>query len=112
METAYLSLAQQLIETGHPTSIATHDAALIEKIRTLHAANLTSGNIEFEMLLGLGAGLLDALHSDGLRTREYVIFGGEWWLYVLNRIAEDPERVFEAITAAGLSAPRQSTERL
>lgn len=114
LETAYLSLAQQLIETGHPASIATHDAALTEKIRTRHAADLTSGNVEFEMLLGLGPGLLDALHSDGLRTREYVIFGGEWWLYVLNRIAEDPERVFEAITAAGLSAPRHapSAERL
>jgi proline dehydrogenase len=42
-------------------------------------------------------GLLDRLHGEGYRTREYVIFGGEWWLYVLNRIAEQPERVLTAI---------------
>jgi proline dehydrogenase len=33
------------------------------------------------MLLGLGTDLLDRLHRDGYRAREYVIFGGEWWLY-------------------------------
>ncbi|MGW4278086.1 MFS transporter, partial [Streptomyces seoulensis] len=25
-------------------------------------------------------------------TREYIVFGTEWWLYVCNRIAEDPQR--------------------
>ena len=49
------------------------------------------------MLLGLGTDLLDQLHHDGYRTREYVIFGGDWWLYVLNRIAEDPTRVITAL---------------
>jgi len=29
----------------------------------------------------------------GYATDEYVIFGGEWWLYVLSRIAEQPHRV-------------------
>ena len=45
----------------------------------------------------MGTGLLDRLHGEGYRTREYVIFGGEWWLYVLNRIAEQPERVLTAL---------------
>lgn len=39
----------------------------------------------------------DRLHGEGYRTREYVIFGGEWWLYALNRIAEQPERVITAL---------------
>jgi len=26
-----------------------------------------------------------------------VIFGGGWWLYILNRIAEQPERVLTAL---------------
>jgi len=47
--------------------------------------------------MGLGTGLLDRLHGERYRTREYVIFGGEWWLYVLNRIAEQPERVLTAL---------------
>ena len=49
------------------------------------------------MLMGLGTDLLDRLDGEGYRTREYVIFGGEWWLYVLNRIAEQPERVLAAL---------------
>ncbi len=53
------------------------------------------------MLLGLGTDLHDRLHRDGHRTCEYLVFGGEWWLYVLNRIAEEPERVYDAILAAG-----------
>jgi proline dehydrogenase len=52
------------------------------------------------MLLGLGTDTLDELRAAGLRTREYLIFGTEWWLYVLNRIAENPDRVFQAITDA------------
>jgi proline dehydrogenase len=100
---AYLGLATKLIDSGHPVSIATHDLSLIDMIRHRHAAQLGEGDgeVEFEMLLGLGTATLDNLHRDGLRTREYVVFGGEWWLYVLNRIAEDPERVFDAIVDAG-----------
>ena len=98
---AYLGLAKRLIESGHPVSIATHDLTLIEKIRDRHGAQLVGGEVEFEMLLGLGTAALDKLHRAGLRTREYVAFGGEWWLYVLNRIAEEPERVFDAIVDAG-----------
>ena len=98
---AYLGLARRLIDSGHPVSIATHDASLIGEIRHRHAAQLAGGQVEFEMLLGLGTAALDSLRRDGLHTREYVVFGGEWWLYVLNRIAEEPDRVFDAIVDAG-----------
>jgi hypothetical protein len=33
----------------------------------------------------------------GFATREHSIFGDQWWLYFSNRIAEEPERVFDAI---------------
>jgi proline dehydrogenase len=94
---AYLGLARRLIAAGHPTSLATHDEDLIEAMIAEHRDALRTGPVEFEMLLGLGTGLLDRLHAAGYRTREYVIFGGEWWLYVLNRIAESPERVLTAL---------------
>ncbi|MCP2350891.1 hypothetical protein HD595_007013 [Nonomuraea roseoviolacea subsp. carminata] len=28
------------------------------------------------------------------------MFGTQWWLYVRNRIAEDPARLFQALTDA------------
>lgn len=97
----YLRLADRIIDAGHPFSIATHDAGLIAEILDRHPNLSEVKHLEFEMLLGLGTSTLDHLRAEGFTTREYAIFGGEWWLYVLNRIAEVPERVFDAIIAAG-----------
>jgi proline dehydrogenase len=94
---AYLSLARRLVTGGHPVVFATHDEALADALIAAHGDALREPGAEFEMLMGLGTGLLDRLHGEGYRTREYVIFGGEWWLYVLNRIAEQPERVLTAL---------------
>lgn len=97
---AYLGLVQQLLDAGHPTSIATHDDVLIERIRMGNDDVLRDENCEFEMLLGLGTESLDRLHHQGFRTREYITFGSDWWLYVLNRIAEQPHRVQDAVIDA------------
>lgn len=94
---AYLALARRLVAAGHPVSLATHDEALVNALIDAHGDALRESWAEFEMLMGLGTDLLDRLHGEGYRTREYVIFGGEWWLYVLNRIAEQPERVLTAL---------------
>ncbi|MCF3141425.1 proline dehydrogenase family protein [Paenarthrobacter sp. AR 02] len=100
LQDAYLRLAGRILEAGHALSIATHDAALIGKLTTEHPDLISRPDVEFEMLLGLGTATLDQLHKDGYTTREYSIFGDQWWLYVLNRIAEEPERVFTALVAA------------
>lgn len=100
LRAAYLSYAGTLVESGHPLSIATHDADILDALLSTHGEALAAPHMEFEMLLGLGTETLDELRAAGLRTREYLIFGTEWWLYVLNRIAENPERVFQAITDA------------
>ncbi|RIJ77025.1 proline dehydrogenase [Nakamurella silvestris] len=107
MVAAYLSLAGRILSADHRVSFATHDDSLVtqlvEELNTRHPDALLSDRVEFEMLLGLGTELLDRLHTEGYRTREYVIFGGEWWLYVLNRIAEDPQRVITALADLNLS---------
>lgn len=94
---AYLGLARRIVEAGHPVSFATHDEALVDALITAHGNALREPGAEFEMLMGLGTGLLDRLHGEGYQTREYAIFGGQWWLYALNRIAEHPERVLTAL---------------
>jgi len=76
---------------------ATHDEALADALIAAHGDALREPGTEFEMLMGLGTGLLDCLHGEGYPTREYVTFSGGWWLYVLNRIAEQPERVLTAL---------------
>ena len=94
---AYLALARRLVAARHLVSFATHDETLVNALIDAHGDALRESWAEFEMLLGLGTGLLDRLRGEGYRTREYVIFGGGWWLYVLNRIAEQPERVLTAL---------------
>jgi proline dehydrogenase len=102
---AYLELARRLIDSGHPVSLATHDEVLVTALIDEHGSSLIGGDTEFEMLMGLGTDLLDDLHRQGYRTREYVIFGREWWLYVLNRIAEHPDRVITALADLNPAAP-------
>jgi proline dehydrogenase len=94
---AYLDLARRLVTAAHPVSLATHDEVLVRSLIDEHGAALQAECVEFEMLLGLGTELLDDLQRRGYRTREYVVFGDQWWLYVLNRIAEHPERVITAL---------------
>ncbi|SEG43602.1 proline dehydrogenase [Nonomuraea solani] len=94
LRTAYLDHAAKLLGSGHPCSIATHDADLLDELHERGG----SGRHEYEMLLGLGTDLLARMQERGHRVREYVVFGDEWWLYVCNRIAEDPTRLFQALT--------------
>lgn len=101
MTAAYIDLATKLVRSGHRVNLATHDAALVARLQDVLGDELRQPHVEFEMLQGLGTELLDSLQRDGFRTREYIVYGPEWWLYVLNRIAEHPERVLEAIAELG-----------
>lgn len=95
---AYRRFAQTLLAGGHPCSLATHDAQLQNDLAGfILQQELPQRQAEFETLFGLGADGLDALRRRGFQTREYAIFGQEYFLYVLNRIAEEPGRVFQAV---------------
>ena len=91
-------LARRIVDGGGSLTLATHDEVLLTRVLDSVGA---ADALEVEMLMGLGTDLLDRLAANGVATREYCIFGSEWWLYVLNRIAEDPTRVFQAIVDLG-----------
>ncbi|MFD0273651.1 proline dehydrogenase family protein [Kitasatospora sp. NPDC127111] len=97
----YLGYARRLADSGHPCSFATHDRELVHRIdHHLGGRASTAAPWEFETLLGLGPDRLEAMAERGHPTREYVVFGTEWWLYVCNRIAEDPQRLLQALVDA------------
>jgi proline dehydrogenase len=99
----FAGYAEALIESGHRCSIATHDEALQQRAASaLRRRGLPEGrSVEFETLQGLGDAGLDALRDAGFATRVYVVFGEEWFLYVCNRIAEEPdERIAQAVVDA------------
>ena len=95
---AYRRYAHELLLSGHKCSIATHDRSIQADISALILKErLDPRWFEFESLIGLGAEQLDELQARGFPTREYAVFGQEHFPYVLNRIAEEPSRVYQAI---------------
>ncbi|WP_405594338.1 proline dehydrogenase family protein [Streptomyces sp. NBC_01410] len=101
LATAYVNYAEQLADSGHLCSFATHDWALIHRVdQHLGGTGHETAPWEFETLLGLGPDRLNAMAKQGHPTREYVVFGTEWWLYVCNRLAEDPQRLLQALIDA------------
>ncbi|MTV38138.1 proline dehydrogenase family protein [Duganella radicis] len=98
LATAYRRYAQELLLSGHKCSIATHDRGIQANISDLILQERIDPRwFEFESLIGLGTEQIDALQARGFPTREYAVFGQEHFLYVLNRIAEEPVRVYQAI---------------
>ncbi|NVM76562.1 proline dehydrogenase [Duganella sp. SG902] len=98
LATAYRRYAQELLLSGHKCSIATHDRGIQANISDLVLQERIDPRwFEFESLIGLGTEQIDALQARGFPTREYAVFGQEHFLYVLNRIAEEPVRVYQAI---------------
>ncbi|OFA06467.1 proline dehydrogenase family protein [Duganella sp. HH101] len=95
---AYRRYAQQLLLSGHKCSIATHDRGIQGDLSALILKERIDPRwFEFESLIGLGTEQIAELHARGFPTREYAVFGDEHFLYVLNRIAEEPVRVYQAI---------------
>jgi proline dehydrogenase len=96
---AYRSYAATLLRSGHLCSIATHDRTIqYDLTELITAEGIAPGAYEFESLDGLGTEQVAGLRAQGYATREYTVFGAEHFLYVLNRIAEEPVRVYQAIT--------------
>jgi proline dehydrogenase len=84
------ALARRLIDSGRPCSIASHDRDRIDAaVRHLDGKDST-GDVVFEFLQGIDDQLLTETARRGVRTQEYIVYGSEEWLYVCNRIAEDP----------------------
>jgi proline dehydrogenase len=111
LDTAYRQLMETLFAAGHRCSVATHDPLLLDHARTyVEAHAVDREKIEFEMLKGVTAERLQALRDQGYRTRVYLPYGQEWYLYLCNRLAEYPPNVYQAIVDAvyGVSdqAPR------
>ncbi|MEV1005571.1 proline dehydrogenase family protein [Nonomuraea sp. NPDC050202] len=98
---AYLRHAESLADSGHLCSFATHDWDLIHRIdQHLGGGGHDDAPWEFETLLGCGPDRLAAMAERGHPTREYAVFGTEWWLYVCMMLADDPQRLLQALIDA------------
>ncbi len=106
---AYVLYAKMLLDSGQRCSIATHDPVIHDELRThIERHNLRGSPFEFEVLVGLGNDQITALQQQGFNTRVYVVYGKEWFLYVCQRIAEQPSRLFQALADVIGTAPEHT----
>lgn len=78
---------------GYPM-LATHDPRLIEITTSL--ALLTGrapDSFEYQMLYGIRPAEQRRLAGTGARMRVYVPYGGDWYAYLVRRLAERPQNL-------------------
>ena len=101
LDTAYYQLMETLLNSGHSCSIATHDQSLLDYAhKFIHELGVKHDRIEFEMLKGVTPERLRVMREHGYRTRLYLPYGKEWYLYLCNRLAEHLPNVYQLITDA------------
>jgi proline dehydrogenase len=90
----FLTLATMLMESPVYHALATHDDALVARIKTYAKEHgIDPNRFEFQMLYGVRRDLQRHLVAEGYRVRVYVPFGREWYPYFMRRLAERPANV-------------------
>lgn len=98
LDERYLDMVDTLFEAKRFCSIATHDQEIIDRVIPLiEKHHVQSSMFEFEMLYGICSNSLNDLKEQGYSCRQHMVYGKEWYLYLCNRIAENPENVFQAL---------------
>ena len=88
---AFVAALDKLLARGIYVGIATHDEYLVEEaVALLDRHQVPRERYEFQMLLGVEDELRRILIAAGHRLRVYVPFGGDWYLYSLRRLRENP----------------------
>ncbi len=96
VDAAYARLAERLLQPdaqarGVYAGYATHDEALIERVRATAAARgVSAERFEIQMLYGIRHDLHARLRHSGLGVRVLVPFGEDWYGYFMRRLAERP----------------------
>lgn len=91
----YLELAELALSHDGYTAIATHDAAIIDRVATFAAARglPKQGRFEFQLLYGIAPALARSVLERGYRVRLSIPFGEHWFPYLMRRLAERPANV-------------------
>ncbi|WP_233194598.1 proline dehydrogenase family protein [Aquimarina sp. I32.4] len=99
LDEVYLSYVDQLLSAKHLCSIATHDHSIQQEAKKIINYYKSTHQIyEFESLYGIQTEQLITLKNEGYKTKLYLVYGKEWYLYLCNRIAEYPLNLFRALS--------------
>ena len=96
----YFALAERLLEVENPggqlrPAFATHDMALIDRIRrSAVARGVASQAYQIQMLYGIERGAQQRLTADDLRVMVLISYGEAWYPWYVRRLAERPANVW------------------
>jgi len=95
----YLQLAQTLLDEigsgGGRAAFATHDGALIRRIQEeATQRGMTPGDVEFQMLYGIGTTSQEKLAAQGHEVRVHISYGTAWFPWYMRRLAERPANLW------------------
>jgi proline dehydrogenase len=94
VDRSYVTLMERLLAEGNYPGIATHDEAIIARVRAVvRRQSIPADRFEFQMLYGVRRDLQHRLVRDGFRMRVYVPFGTQWYPYLMRRLAERPANI-------------------
>lgn len=102
LDRRYADLAERLLDLGAVLACGTHDAAVLE---LLDRRGLLGRLEELEMLHGVRPQLLRSYRERGVPCRVATVYGANWWLHFLHRLAEYPPNVLTAL--ADLAEPQR-----
>jgi proline dehydrogenase len=101
----YVNLMKRMVTFSNPhpgplngkgvfCGIATHDEAIVDKMRHfVDKHQIDKHAFEFQMLYGVRRDLQRRLAAEGYGVRVYIPFGPEWYPYFMRRLAERPANV-------------------
>ena len=90
----FIELVELHLLHGAFTSIATHDANIIEHVKHfVEQHNIPRDTFEFQMLYGFRKPLQQQLAQQGYAFCTYVPFGQDWYGYYMRRLAERPQNM-------------------
>lgn len=96
----YFKLAVRMLQpdaiaAGTMLHIATHDMALVERLRAvIRERGVTRANVEFAMLYGIQRGAQQTLVEQGEPLRVLISYGEYWFPWYMRRLAERPANVW------------------
>jgi len=91
VDSNYVHLMTQLLDTGVNPAIATHDEKILRTaIEYVQKEKISASRFEFQMLYGVRRDLQRRLAAEGYRVRLYVPYGNAWYPYFMRRLAERP----------------------
>lgn len=103
LDERYLGLLDRINGASSNYAFATQDPQLVEEIL---ASGIASRG-ELEMLHGVRPELIKAVKDAGqVKTRVSAVYGTNWYLHLLHRVAEFPQNIFLALD--DVASPRPS----